>query len=92
MEVLLSDKNPLLKQVRRAVQKGSLTDDGFAVAEGFHLLEEALKSNAEIGAVIVAQSVRSAIESHVKGLKLRVVHRTRRGLPTPWRRPNRRKA
>lgn len=73
MEVLLSDKNPLLKQVRRAVQKGSLTEDGFSIAEGFHLLEEALKSNAEIGTVIVAQSVRSAIESHVKGLKMRVV-------------------
>jgi TrmH family RNA methyltransferase len=73
MEVLLSDKNPLLKQVRRAVQKGSLTDEGFAVAEGFHLLEEALKSNAEMGTVIVAQSVRSAIQSHVRGLKLRVV-------------------
>jgi len=73
MEVLLSEKNPLLKQVRRAVQKGSLTDDGFAVAEGFHLLEEALKSSASIGTVIVAQSVRSAIESHVKGLKMRVV-------------------
>src|SRR5277367_3445313 len=73
MDVLLSDKNPLLKQVRRAVQKGSLTDDGFAVAEGFHLLEEALKSGAEVGVVIVAQSVRGAIQAHVKGLKLRVV-------------------
>jgi TrmH family RNA methyltransferase len=73
MEILLSDKNPLLKQVRRAVQKGSLTDDGFAIAEGFHLLEEALKSQAEIGTVIVSQSVKGAIQSHVKGLKLRVV-------------------
>src|SRR5580658_9725386 len=72
MEVLLSDKNPLFKQVRRAVHKGSLTDDGFAIAEGFHLLEEALKSSAEIGAVIVSQSVKSAIQDHVKGLKLRV--------------------
>jgi RNA methyltransferase, TrmH family len=72
VELLLSDKNPLLKQVRRAVQKGSLTDDGFAIAEGFHLLEEALKSDAEIGAVIVSQSVKGAIQSHVKGLKLRV--------------------
>src|SRR3984885_2610599 len=72
MEVLLSEKNPLLKQVRRAVQKGSLTEDGFAIAEGFHLLEEALKSHAEIGTVLVAQSVKSAIQSHVKGLKLRV--------------------
>jgi TrmH family RNA methyltransferase len=73
MEVLLSEKNPLLKQVRRAVQKGSLTEEGFAIAEGFHLLEEALKSHAEIGTVIAAQSVKSAIQSHVKGLKLRVV-------------------
>jgi RNA methyltransferase, TrmH family len=72
MEVLLSDKNPLLKQVRRAVQKGSLTEGGLAVAEGFHLLEEAIKSNAEIGAVIVAQSVKTAIQSHVDGLKVRV--------------------
>jgi TrmH family RNA methyltransferase len=73
MEILLSDKNPLLKQVRRAVHKGSLTDDGFSIAEGFHLLEEALKSQAEIGTVIVSQSVKGAIQSHVKGLKLRVV-------------------
>jgi RNA methyltransferase, TrmH family len=73
MEIVLSERNPLLKQVRRAVQKGSLTDDGFAVAEGFHLLEEALKSNADIGAVIVSQSVKSAIQSHVKGLKMRVL-------------------
>jgi TrmH family RNA methyltransferase len=72
MEVLLSDKNPLLKQVRKAVQKGSLTDDGFAVAEGFHLLEEALKSGAEVGALIVSQSEKDAIEPHVKGRKLRV--------------------
>jgi len=73
MDVLTSDKNPLLKQVRRAAQKGSLTADGYAVAEGFHLLEEAIRSHAEIFAVIVAQSVKTTIESHVKGLKLRVL-------------------
>jgi TrmH family RNA methyltransferase len=66
---LLSDKNPLLKQVRRAVARGSLTDDGFAVAESFHLLEEALASECEIGAVIVAESVRSTVTTHVRGLK-----------------------
>ena len=47
-ETLLSDKNPLLKQVRRAVARGSLTEDGYAVAESFHLLEEALASDCEI--------------------------------------------
>ena len=54
----LSDKNPLVKQIRRAVSRGSLTDDGYAVAEGAHLLEEALAAKCEIGAVIVAESAR----------------------------------
>jgi TrmH family RNA methyltransferase len=60
MQVLLSDKNPLLKQVRRAVQRGSLTEDGFAIAEGPHLLMEAMASRAEIGAVIFSESARKA--------------------------------
>ncbi len=68
-ETLSSDKNPLLKQVRRAVARGSLTEDGYAVAESFHLLEEALASDCEIGAVIVAESVKSTVAAHVRGLK-----------------------
>jgi TrmH family RNA methyltransferase len=54
----LSDKNPLVKQIRRAVSRGILTEDGYAVAEGAHLLEEALAAKCEIGAVIVAESAR----------------------------------
>jgi len=54
----LSDKNPLVKQIRRAVSRGSLTEDGYAVAEGAHLLEEALAAKCEIGAVIVSESAR----------------------------------
>jgi TrmH family RNA methyltransferase len=54
----LSDKNPLVKQIRRAVSRGCLTEDGYAVAEGVHLLEEALAAKCEIGAVIVAESAR----------------------------------
>jgi RNA methyltransferase, TrmH family len=68
-ETLLSDKNPLLKQVRRAVSRGSLTEEGYAVAESFHLLEEALASDCEIGAVIVADSVKSTVSTHIRGLK-----------------------
>ncbi|MEO8052682.1 MAG: RNA methyltransferase substrate-binding domain-containing protein, partial [Acidobacteriota bacterium] len=52
----LSDKNPLVKQIRRAVSRGCLTEDGYAVAEGVHLLEEALAAKCEVGAVIVAES------------------------------------
>jgi TrmH family RNA methyltransferase len=68
-ETLVSEKNPLLKQVRRAVMRGALTEDGCAVAEGFHLLEEALSSDCEIRAVIVAESVKNTVSTHVRGLK-----------------------
>jgi RNA methyltransferase, TrmH family len=68
-EILSSEKNPLLKEVRRAVSRGSLTEDGYAVAESFHLLEEALASDCEIGTVIVAESVKGTVAAHVRGLK-----------------------
>ncbi len=53
----LSDKNPLLKRIRRAVSRGALTEDGYAVAEGVHLLEEARAAGCEIYAVIAMASV-----------------------------------
>ncbi|MEO5924669.1 MAG: RNA methyltransferase [Bryobacteraceae bacterium] len=69
-ETLLSDKNPLLKDVRRAANQGTLTSDGYALAEGPHLLEEALRSAAEIGAIIVAESSRVPLTPAAK----RIVH------------------
>ena len=65
---ITSSANPLLKEVRRAVARGSLTTDGLLVAETFHLLEEALRSDLEVRWVIAAAGVRSAVESHVRGL------------------------
>jgi RNA methyltransferase, TrmH family len=59
----------MLKEVRKAILRGTTTADGFAVAESFHLLEEALRSDCEIGAVFAAESVKSAVERHVGGLK-----------------------
>jgi RNA methyltransferase, TrmH family len=38
------------------------------VAETFHLLEEALRSECEVKLVLAAESVRSAAEKHVRGL------------------------
>src|SRR5580693_5771889 len=74
MPTLTSARNPMLKEVRKAILRGALTADGFAVAESFHLLEEALRSDCEIGAVFAAESVKSAVERHVAGLKkIRVV-------------------
>ena len=54
----LGEHNPLVKQIRRAVQRGTLTDDGFAVAEGPHLVDEAIKAGCEIRAVIVSESAK----------------------------------
>ena len=74
MGTVTSARNPLLKEVRKAVQRGGLTDDGLCVAEGFHLLEEALRSDCVVQQVIVADSVRGALAAHVAGLKqVRVV-------------------
>jgi TrmH family RNA methyltransferase len=68
-ELLTSARNPLLKSVRRAAARGTLTDEGLCVAETFHLLEEALRSDAEIRTIISAESVYTTVERHVKGLK-----------------------
>lgn len=73
-ETLSSVKNPLLRDIRRAVVRGTLTEDGCAVAEGFHLLDEAIRSDCRIRAVVVASTVKSTIAGHVAGLRrLRVV-------------------
>jgi RNA methyltransferase, TrmH family len=69
MPTLTSPRNPVIKEIRKAVLRGSTTEDGLAVAESFHLLEEALRSDCEIAGVFAAESVRSAVESHVRGLK-----------------------
>jgi TrmH family RNA methyltransferase len=69
MPTLTSPRNPVLKEVRKAILRGTTTEDGFCVAESFHLLEEALRGDCEIRAVFAAESVRSAVESHVRGLK-----------------------
>jgi RNA methyltransferase, TrmH family len=56
LESLSSPQNPLIKAVRKAVQKGSLTEDGCAVAESFHLLEEAQNSKMTIKAILCSHS------------------------------------
>ncbi len=72
-ELLTSARNPLLKSVRRATARGTLTDEGLCVAETFHLLEEALRSDSEIQAIVSAESVYPTVERHVKGLRAHVV-------------------
>ena len=60
VETLISDKNPLLKEVRRLAAGGApgagSIDARLVLAEGPHLLDEALRSGIEIHAVILAES------------------------------------
>src|SRR5437868_10194671 len=75
-ETITSAANPLLKDVRRAIARGSLTAQGWCVAETFHLLEEALRSDCQVMTVLAAESVRSAAVAHVRrlaGIKVVVV-------------------
>jgi TrmH family RNA methyltransferase len=76
LETISSAVNPLVKDVRRAIARGGLTQEGYLVAETFHLLEEALRSNCAVKVVLCSESVQSAVESHVKrltGLRVAVV-------------------
>jgi RNA methyltransferase, TrmH family len=69
IELLTSAANPLLKDLRRAIARGSLTDDGWCVAESFHLLEEALRSERNVRVVLASESVKTTVERHVGGLR-----------------------
>ena len=68
-EVLSSPANPLLKDVRRAVLRGALTEGGYCVAETFHLLEEALRSGCEVHTVLAVESAQRSVEARVRQRK-----------------------
>jgi RNA methyltransferase, TrmH family len=64
MKALTSPQNPLIKAIRRAVASDGLTHDGFCVTEGFHLLEEALRTGCEIGPILATdRSLRLAAQN-----------------------------
>src|SRR6185369_9033433 len=64
-ETITSAANPLLKDVRRAIAHGGLTQHGCCVAETYHLLEEALRSGCEVPLLVVSESARATVESRV---------------------------
>lgn len=67
-EEVTSASNPLLKEIRKAIVRGARTREGFAVAETFHLLEEALRSGCEVGAVVASESALPQVEKLTRGL------------------------
>jgi TrmH family RNA methyltransferase len=69
-ELLTSPQNPLLKEVKRAAGRGTLTEDGFAIAEGPHLLEEAQQSRCEIKLVLAAESASVQVPPHIRLIRV----------------------
>jgi len=75
-DVLTSPANPMLKDVRRAIARGGLTEDGYMVAETFHLLDEALRADLEIKTILAAESVHLGVRDRLLahgGIRLAVV-------------------
>jgi len=72
-EVLSSPANPLLKDVRRAINRGGLTTQGWMVAETPHLLEEALRSSLEVPVILMAESARDAVRRQSRDSRVAVV-------------------
>ncbi|HEY3835873.1 MAG TPA: RNA methyltransferase [Bryobacteraceae bacterium] len=64
-EIITSSANPLLKEVRRAISRGELTSRGWCVAETIHLLEEALRSDCRVQAVITGETMRTPVQGIV---------------------------
>ncbi len=60
---MLGAHHPILKSIRKAVQRGTRTDDGFAVAEGFHLLGEAIRAKVTVGAVVATPRAASQLDT-----------------------------
>jgi TrmH family RNA methyltransferase len=61
IQTITSAANPLIRDVRRAMARNDLTGDGLCIAEGFHLLEEALRSGREVPVVLTAESAQSKV-------------------------------
>jgi TrmH family RNA methyltransferase len=66
VEAISSPANPLVKDIRGALRHGPLTEGGYCVAESFHLLDEALRSGSEIGAVVASETARAAVEDRLR--------------------------
>jgi TrmH family RNA methyltransferase len=62
---ITSSKNPLVRDVRQAIARGTLTHTGLCVAETFHLLEEAVRSHSVIDTVLAAESVSATVERRI---------------------------
>ncbi len=62
---ITSSSNGWLKRLRQAAARGTTVGEGFALAESFHLLQEALRSKAEVQRVFAARSAVARAEASI---------------------------
>ena len=67
MQTLTSARNPALKELRKILGRGGLTDQGYCVAEGFHLLDEGLTSGCEVHSVFANDAAADRVEARLRG-------------------------
>lgn len=75
-QVISSASNPLLKQVRRALARGLLTENGLMVVESMQLLQEALRSKLDISTVLTASSAGDVVRlalGRLQSVSLKVI-------------------
>lgn len=70
---LTSARNPLLQSIRRAAASGQPTEDGLIVAEGPHLLEEALRGEWEIRQLFATPAARERYASLLSRIDAEIV-------------------
>jgi RNA methyltransferase, TrmH family len=70
---ITSTKNPALQAIRRAAAAGRPTEDGLIVAEGPHLLEEALRSEWQVEQVFATERARSRYSQLLLRVKTEIV-------------------
>jgi RNA methyltransferase, TrmH family len=70
---LTSTRNPVLQSIRRAAAAGRPTEDGLIVAEGPHLVEEALKGEWQIEQVFATERARARYSQLLFGVNAEIV-------------------
>ncbi len=71
---ITSAANPLFKDVRKAIARGGLTEDGCWIAESIHLVGEALSSGCDVRAIMASESALSrAVASLPRGSSVTLI-------------------
>jgi RNA methyltransferase, TrmH family len=63
IRIVQSRQNSRIKELRSALRHGGKTEDGKIAIEGFHLLEEALRSNLEVTTLFFAEGHETLLDS-----------------------------